>query len=150
MEQRLFDPPPELSEKQFQDVIRQALRREGWLHNHIYRTKTAKGAWRTSTTAVGFPDLLAIRPGHVLAIEMKSNVGKVEADQLVWLEGFLEAGALAWVCRPRDDWQLLARWISRPGIAPRFYGWQPSAAALTALALGPQSTTTEENEHAEG
>jgi Holliday junction resolvase len=128
---RLFPVPPPLSERQFQDVLQQALTREGWSFNHIYRTKVASGAWRTSTTAVGFPDLLAVRGPHILAIEVKSAKGRVRPEQLEWLARFATIPTgLAWLLEPRMDWQAISNWLHNPGAetTPKIHGWTPNPA----------------------
>ena len=100
----LFTPPKVFNEREFQSILQEGLTREGWNWNHTYRMRTASGAWRISTTAVGFPDLLAIRPPHILALEVKADKGRMGPEQVEWLARFaaLPTG-LAWVLRPRDN-----------------------------------------------
>jgi hypothetical protein len=132
--QHLFEPPPKMSERQFQTVIQKSLTKEGWRYNHVYRAKMHDGTWRTTTTAVGLPDLMAFRRGFILAIECKAVHGKPTPQQLEWLAEIAQVPTgRAWVVDPRDSWQALANWIHKPAEAPRFYGWvPPSALALTA------------------
>ena len=121
----LFTPPKVFNEREFQSILQEGLTREGWNWNHTYRMRTSSGAWRTSTTAVGFPDLLAIRPPHILALEVKADKGRMGPEQVEWLARFaaLPTG-LAWVLRPRDNWQHVANWLHNPWKAPTIHGWE--------------------------
>lgn len=121
---RLFTPAPILSERAWQSILQDALTREGWGWNHIYRMRTASGQWRTSTTAVGWPDLVAIRPPHILALEVKADRGVIAPEQIEWLKRFAAIPTgLAWVLRPKDNWQRVANWLHEPWKAPPTHGW---------------------------
>jgi hypothetical protein len=122
---RLVPAPVEPTERQFQSAIERALEREGYRFMHVRTTKTPDGRWLTGTSSPGFPDVLALRPGWVLAIEVKARTGKVTPVQIAWLTAFRDAGALAWVTRPTDDLLMLARWIAAPETAPETFGWVP-------------------------
>ena len=125
-QQRLgIEVPEAITERQWQTTLQDRLVEEGWAWNHVYRMKTASGAWRTSTTAVGWPDLVALRAPHILAIECKGLKWKAEAGQIEWLERFqaLPTG-LAWLLSPKTtDWQLIANWLHAPWTAPDRVGW---------------------------
>jgi Holliday junction resolvase len=116
-----------MNERKWQTTLQDGLKREGWAWQHIYRLKTASGQWRTSTTARGWPDLMAFREGWVLAIECKTGVGswKPEPGQLDWLERVAEIPTgRAWLLPPNGaDWQDIANWLNRPEEAPRRLGF---------------------------
>ena len=116
--------PPTQTEREFQTALQEVLGRERYAWQHVFRMQTAKGAWRTSTTANGWPDLVAFRGETLLAIECKGAKGRMEPGQVEWLERFHALGyAYAWVLRPTDDLQAIANWIHRPATAPRRHGW---------------------------
>ena len=121
---QLFPVPPAMSERVWQTTLQEGLKREGWAYQHVYRTKTAKGQWATSTTATGWPDLVALRGPHILAIECKAAKGRVGPHQVEWLARFHELDCgLAWLLSPLDDWQAVADWLHTPEAAPRRHGW---------------------------
>jgi len=71
------------------------LGRFGWLAYHTHDSRHS---------AAGFPDIIAIRDGRLLAIETKSSSGVVSSDQRAWLVAFAGVpGAAAYVIRPADD-----------------------------------------------
>ena len=136
---RLFVPPPVQSEREWQTTLQKRLSEEGWLWQHVYRMQTARGNWRTSTTAVGWPDLFAIRGTDVLAIECKAKPSDKPTDeQIRWLSAIaaIPTGR-AWVLRPTDDRQKVANWLHDPWTAPSVFGFVP-------LASEASTTTTEE------
>jgi Holliday junction resolvase len=132
-----------ISERELQTQITDALHTVGYKTQHVYRLQVAgdeeknrPAAWRTSTTASGWPDLFAIRPGWQLAIEVKGAKTPVEDEQLAWLALFATLPCCrAWILRPRDDPTEWMRWIRHPEEAPRRHGWdqEQAAAALHRL-----------------
>jgi hypothetical protein len=120
---QLFDTRGDISESAFQKTIMKGLTREGWTWTHVRAMRTPDGRWLTGTSSPGFPDLLAVCPGFVLGLELKARRKYPKPEQKVWLEALLEAGALAWVLRPSDDWGDIALWLHDPSQAPRKYGW---------------------------
>lgn len=126
-----------MTERELQTQVTQALHTLGWKTQHVYRLQTAadesKGrpaAWRTSTTASGWPDVVAVRPGWQLAIEVKSAKGAITDEQLAWLALLASLPfCRAWVLRPKDDPAVWMRWMRRPEGAPRRYGWSQEQAA---------------------
>lgn len=125
---QLFDPGEVMNEKQWQKVLTERLKEEDYLVQHIYKLKTAAGTWRTSTTASGFPDLVAFRGGYVLAIEVKGPRGRARPEQIPWLETFADIPTgRAWLLDPiHTPWQDIANWIHRPETAPRTHGFVPT------------------------
>ena len=59
-------------------------------------------------SAPGFPDIIAVRGRRMLAIEVKTEAGKVTDEQLEWLRAFAEVpGVDAFILRPGNDWRQL-------------------------------------------
>ncbi len=94
-----------ISEADFQRQVVELARRLGWMTCHTYRTRTAKGAWRTSTTAVGYPDLTLLHPGkrRLVFLELKTDKGKPTAEQLAWIVGLQSVpGVEAYIVHPAE------------------------------------------------
>ena len=105
--------PTHGSEKDFQATIIQLAKLRGWLVNHIRPAKTSKG-WRTPVQGdIGFPDLVLVSPPCksgprlgkriVAFIEVKSDRGKLTAEQKKWLDALHDVDwAMAGVWKPGD------------------------------------------------
>lgn len=96
----------EPSEAEFQDAVVATARLLGWTVAHFRPAWTKKG-YRTPVTAdgVGWPDLVMIRGGTLLAVECKAKGRKPTAEQVAWLEAFAEVpGCRACVWTTRDPW----------------------------------------------
>jgi len=77
----------------------------GWKTAHFRPARTQHG-WRTPVAGdgKGFVDLVLVRPGRYLFIELKSEKGKLSAEQENWL-GWLRAAVgsdSVRVLRPSD------------------------------------------------
>lgn len=96
----------------------------GWSACHTFPLRTVQG-WRTPTTTRGWPDFVALRGRHVVAVEVKDGSGRLTPEQRVWLDRFadLDAGH-AWLIRP-GDLQQMARWLHDPDNAPTIHGYEP-------------------------
>lgn len=117
---------PAPTEKEFQTTLVRTLEVLGWHVNHVFPLRTKHG-WRTGTTAEGWPDLFAVRGPWAIAIEVKSDKGRLRAEQRVWLQRLaLIPSIRSWVIRPRDDYSQLVSWLRDPEHAPRVFGWQPT------------------------
>lgn len=83
------------SEREFQAAVMADLRAAGWL---VYSIPDSRMA-----SAAGWPDIVAVRDGVLLAIECKTERGRIRPEQRVWLEAL---GAVtevrAMVVRPGD------------------------------------------------
>lgn len=80
----------------------------GWLWLHQRPARTARG-WRTATSGTlgggkGFPDLLLVRPadGRWLVAELKTDTGRLTAEQKAVHEALRACGWRVEVLRPRD------------------------------------------------
>lgn len=91
---------PQISEKAFQQRVVQAARATGWMVYHTYDSRRS---------AKGFPDLVLVHPKRrlVFFLELKTDTGKVMAEQQAWIDalGGAENGGAA-IVRPKDwdDW----------------------------------------------
>lgn len=88
---------PRLSEAAFQERIVGMCR---WLGLLVFHDNDSR------RNAAGFPDLVIVGRERVLFRELKTDTGRLRADQEVWLARLLAAGADAAVWRPRD-WDTL-------------------------------------------
>lgn len=112
------------SEKEFQNTLVELLETLGWAHCHTYPLQTKHG-YRTGTTAKGWPDLVALRGEFVVAIEVKSDTGRVTAEQVEWLDRFARLGCgRAWLVDPSLPLQQLAEWLQHPDGAPVVFGYR--------------------------
>ena len=134
----LFEVRGALSEREFSKRLVEFAKKKGYLVNHVYPLRTPSGM-RTSTTLRGLPDLMFVGRGHTLWVEVKGPKTPVSAEQLVVLDRFAELCPTnrCWLLRPRDDWELIGRWIVWPEEAPRRYGWdEKTLAAATNTKAG--------------
>lgn len=93
------DAAPPLSEADYVDRIIDTAHAHGWLAYHSRPARTARG-WRTPMQGdKGAPDLVLARNGHVLLVEVKTNLGKLRPEQRAWIAA---AGNHGQVWRPRD------------------------------------------------
>lgn len=100
----------QLSEKQWQKQVEEALDVYGWWWFHVpsnvlvcmrCHAKNYRGIKR------GFPDILAIKPPHILWIELKRERGWLDPDQKRVHEMLRACGQTVLHVRPRDREQLL-------------------------------------------
>lgn len=113
-------------EKDWQDTVVKTLRVLGWHTNHVRRTVGRGKRWTTSTSATGWPDLVCLRGPVLLAIELKSDAGKLTDAQQEWLGYFSGLpSARVWVLKPSDPWDQITVWLRDPEQAPPVYGWLP-------------------------
>lgn len=102
-----------ISEAQFQRFVQDLLTLNGYqLQFHVADSrKMANGRMIGDKGAVGFPDILAIRPadGDILVIECKSRTGRVRPEQIEWLDAFRDAGVDAYLWRPGDEDEIMCR-----------------------------------------
>ena len=96
------------SEADFQQAVIDAARYCGWLCSHFRPARTEKG-WRTPVAAdgMGFPDLVLVRD-RVLFVELKTDTGKLSAEQAIW-RSMIEAALSSWLysCAQGDVFEVL-------------------------------------------
>jgi hypothetical protein len=111
-------------EKVFQQGFVALLEAHRYVVDHTYPLRTRDG-WRTGSTLKGKPDLLALRPPWLLAIELKAEGGTLAEVQRAVLSVF--AGlpmARAWVLRETAPTRMLQTWIAEPEAAPAVHGFE--------------------------
>jgi hypothetical protein len=70
-----------VDERAFQNKVEDLAREAGWKVQHSYRGKAGKGgAWRTNA-AVGFPDLLLLKAGRLVVLELKMTGNEPTDEQ---------------------------------------------------------------------
>lgn len=85
-----------ISETAFMNTVIQAAEALGW---QVYHTHDSRRSQK------GFPDVVMIRRGRLVVVELKTEKGVVTREQQAWLELFRSAGVPAYVWRPSDQWQ---------------------------------------------
>jgi hypothetical protein len=83
-----------MSEADLQSVVIELAELLGWLSYHTFDSRRS---------APGFPDLILVRRDRCIAVELKSQRGKVTADQQTWLDALARAGIPSVVYRP-EQW----------------------------------------------
>jgi hypothetical protein len=83
-----------MTERQLQDAVIELAEMLKWLVYHTYDSRRSNP---------GFPDLVMVRGGRLLFVELKSAKGKLRPEQHVWLNALDTCGAEVYTWRP-DDW----------------------------------------------
>lgn len=89
-----------MRERDLQDMMEQAAGYLGWrcFHDRDSRRNNP-----------GFPDLVCIRDGKLLVLELKTEKGRVRPEQVEWLDDFAQVpGVVARIVRPADVDDVLA------------------------------------------
>ena len=91
-----------MSEAEFQKVVIDLARRNGWLVYHAVPAQVRPGVWRTTYAGDrGFPDLMMVHPTRgSLFVELKTDRGKVTPEQLEWINTLRDAHQEAYIWRP--------------------------------------------------
>ena len=101
-----------LTEAAFLVMVVDLAELHGWLVMHQRPAWTKRG-WRTAVTgSPGFPDLILIRDGVMLAVELKADGGRLTPEQDRWLEAFRRCGIGGGIWRPKD-WDLIELTLRR-------------------------------------
>lgn len=98
------DAPPiadTVSEKEFQAAVVKEAKRMGWLCYHTYDSRKSQA---------GFPDIVCVRD-RVLWLELKTETGKLSAEQANWIDALQAAGQEAGCFRP-SDWTRLMEMLA--------------------------------------
>lgn len=117
-------------ERELQNTLVELLEMFGYVTEHSYplltRPRGGPPVWRTGSTLKGKPDLIALRPPRLLAIEVKSESGRLEPEQRAVLSLYAAIpSARAWVVSPRDpEWDDVVAWVRRPKLAPVAHGFE--------------------------
>lgn len=89
-----------MRERDIQDMMEQAAGYLGWrcFHDRDSRRNNP-----------GFPDLVCVRNGKLLALELKTEKGKVRPGQAEWIAELAQVpGVVARIVRPKDLDDVLA------------------------------------------
>jgi len=100
----------ELSEQELQAQVTELAELLGWSWVHFRPGRTVRG-WRTPVEGPlgkGWPDLLLVKPGRVLAVELKAGKRKATPEQLQVLQVLAAAGIETAVWRS-EDWDQLGQ-----------------------------------------
>lgn len=85
-----------MREREFQALIVEAAGYLGWRVYHTYDARRSQPGW---------PDLILLRPPVLLALELKTERGRVRPGQLEWLADLDQVpGVTARLVRP-GDWE---------------------------------------------
>ena len=95
-----------ISEKQFLAQVVDLARLCGF--THIYHTYDSR------RSVPGFPDLVLLKPGRCLFIEVKREGKRLTPTQEDWARALREAGAEVWWFMP-SEWELLKRVLDPEG-----------------------------------
>lgn len=100
-------------ETQFGKRVQAFAKAAGWMENHTYRSRI-NGAWRTTTTGIGFPDHVFLKPGRLVVLELKMPGNQATPEQVRWIEWFATVpGCLARVVYPAD-WPWIVDALTQP------------------------------------
>lgn len=93
-----------MREDEFQSAVLNLAKLKGLHVAHFRAAMTRPGKWVTPVAAdgKGYPDLTIVGPGGVAWRELKAERGQLSAEQKLWIQRLVEAGADVAVWRPRD------------------------------------------------
>jgi hypothetical protein len=116
------------TEKDWSKQVADLCKQLGWRRYHTYRSERSQP---------GFPDEFLVRD-RCIFLELKTEQGKLSSHQRDWLNALLDAGAEAYVARPRDL-EFLA-YVLTARHTP--VGHALMASTLAELGRGQQTVTT--------
>jgi hypothetical protein len=89
---------------QWEQTVLDLAARLGWMRAHFRPARTATGGWTTPVAGdgAGFPDLVLVRRGRVLFVELKAGSGRVTREQRRWLDELAATPAEVHVWHPAD------------------------------------------------
>ena len=93
-----------VSEREFTVQVIRLAQLHGWAVAHFRPARTAKGGWRTPVQGdgAGFPDMVLVRAGVILFVELKCPPNRLTALQSGWLGLLQDTGLYARVWSPAD------------------------------------------------
>ena len=97
----LIQVPP--TEMQLRRSVLDRLRRDGWL---VHMLPQQRG--QRARTATGWPDVVAVKSGRMLVIELKAEAGTLSDAQVEWLQALdAVAGIETMVLKPSGfkEWE---------------------------------------------
>lgn len=103
-----------MTEAEFQHAVEHLARLHGWLRFHARPAQVRPGVWRTPFSGeAGFPDLVLLRE-RLLLVELKTERGRLTAEQRRWITTAQAAGIECHVWRPADLQAIADRLGARP------------------------------------
>lgn len=97
----------QIGEAEFERWIIRTARRLGWSGFHI-RMSMAVLQGVNKGDAYGWPDWVFARRDRLIFRELKSDTGRMSAEQRAWAQRLLDAGQDVDVWRPKDEARILA------------------------------------------
>jgi hypothetical protein len=93
-----------MSERDLQQMVLELARLTRWRFHHTLPAMQPSGRWTTPLQGdPGLPDLLLVKDGRLLALELKAQRRKPTDDQRAWLQDLDQVpGVVARVIRPSD------------------------------------------------
>jgi hypothetical protein len=83
-----------MTEAQLMSAVIETAQRFNWKVHHTRPAQYQSGRWATPIQGdPGFPDLVLVRDGVVLFVELKSSKGRVRPEQMRWI---VELGGIVW------------------------------------------------------
>lgn len=100
-------------EKEFQVQFLQFAKLMGWLRAHFRPSMNRRGMWQTAVAGdgAGFTDVVLVRE-RVVWVELKTIVGVLDDDQIVWRDRLLLAKQ-EWYCWSPNDWPTIQTVLGR-------------------------------------
>ena len=94
-----------VSEKELQTRVIEFARLYGWrvAHFHDSRRQVKPGVFVGDKDAVGFPDLVLVRPPRLMVVELKRELGKLTDEQQAWIGDLQACGVEVHVVRPSSE-----------------------------------------------
>lgn len=89
-----------ISEREFMAQVIALAKLHGWMVSH---------PWLSIRSAAGFPDIIAVKEGLMLAIELKSERGKTTEAQEAWLDALGECAGIESIVWKPHDWDEIVR-----------------------------------------
>ena len=93
MSKPYLDLYPKITERQFMGKVEQLAEYCGWWVWHDNDSRRNRAGW---------PDLVLLRPGRLIFAELKTDTGKLSAEQRRILSMLKMAGQEVYVWRPTD------------------------------------------------
>lgn len=94
-----------VTEKQLQSAVVEAMGYMGWLTYHTHDSRRSNP---------GFPDIVAVKGSRLIFLELKSEKGKVRAEQVEWLDVLIETHSEVYLVRPSTQ-DAFMRTVARLG-----------------------------------
>lgn len=92
-----------MRERDFQAMVQQAAGYLGWMSYHTWDSRRSNPGW---------PDLVLVKDGRMLCLELKTEKGRIRPEQEVWIAELQQVpGVTARIVRPSqwDEIEALLR-----------------------------------------